>query len=90
MINRNKWKIGDIVIHDFDEKTPLFLMIIVESVPKSHLFKTKYINLEKCGPFLNHNDFILDPALFGIDVPQHQRSRHKKVKCMKTLEDYGD
>ncbi len=93
-LNRIQWKKDDVVIHDADEKIPLYLMIIVESVTKSNLFKTKYINmpenLAESGPFLNHIDFLLDPAMFGMDVTRNSRSRHKKAKYSKTLEDYRD
>lgn len=82
--NKIKWKIGDIVIHDSDEKIPIFLMIITDAERSDKLYQTKYLNRMGFEPYyLNHGDFLLDPALFGIDVVTLQINKLQKTLTEK-------
>lgn len=78
--NKIKWKIGDIVIHDSDEKIPHFLMVITDAERSDKLYRTKYLNRKGFETYyLNHGDFLLDPALFGIDVVTQQKDKLQKT-----------
>lgn len=81
--NKIKWKIGDIVIHDSDEKIPHFLMIITDIERSDKLYKTKYLNRRGFELYyLNHRDFLLDPALFGIDVVTQKKDKKQEQRTL--------
>lgn len=63
--NTTDWQIGDIVIHDADEKTELYLMTVIDI--DCDRFKTKYINRKGIMPFYwNRKEVLHDPARFGL------------------------
>lgn len=67
--NKINWDIGDVVIHDADEKTALYLMRVTETNRSDGLIKTVYHNRKGFEPFyLNRNEVLLDPFQFEIEV----------------------
>lgn len=77
--NTIDWEIGDIVIHDADEKRNLYLMIVTDAGRPDGLIRTKYQNRNGTEPYyLNDKSRLHDPRRFDIDVvgtdartPQH-------------------
>jgi len=88
--NKTKWKIGDIVIHDADEKAGLYLMKVTDDNRPDGLIRTEYLNRKGLEPYyLNHNSRLHDPMLFEIDVlggdagtPQHYTGH---ITCIEEL-----
>ena len=72
--NKIHWKVGDVVIHDFDVKNPHLLMKVIK-VQKNGLIVTKYIDPDIMLPrrnvrFKNDLRFLHNPAKFGIVVSE--------------------
>lgn len=79
--NKIKWKVGNTVIHDQDEKITSFLMVILEDNRPDGLYKTQYINRMGFESFyLNHGDFLLDPMQFGINTKPTAEKKPSKQK----------
>ena len=61
------WNVGDVVIHDADEKKELYLMKITYKFLTTGDFETEYIN--RVGTqkrYNNRKEVLHDPARFGI------------------------
>lgn len=66
--NETTWKIGDLVIHDADQKSERYLMRVVETRHDGQI-KTEYAN--RTGNeryYWNRKDVLHDPVRFGIDT----------------------
>lgn len=63
------WKIGDVVIHDSDEKHPKMLMVVRGYDKNTKLYKTRYVDVHQRKHKLMRNDvsFLHDPNRFGIN-----------------------
>ena len=67
--NTTDWKVGDLVIHDADEKSSRYLMRITHIDRKDGMIGTVYHNRAGNHPLsLNKAKFLHDPARFGIEV----------------------
>lgn len=63
------WNVGDLVIHDTDEKSALYLMRVTEIDRTDRLIKTVYHNRKGFKPFyLNRKEVLHDPFRFEIEV----------------------
>lgn len=65
--NTIPWEIGDIVIHDDDEKSAEMVMRVVETGCEFGMVRTEYVN-EGSPLYLNDIKYLHDPLIFGIDV----------------------
>lgn len=68
--NKIRWKPGDIVIHDADQKSPYMLMMVVGYL-KDGRCETRYLNPRTTTMqrrYANRLDVLHDPKRFGIDV----------------------
>ena len=67
--NTTEWKIGDLVIHNADEKSRKYLMRVTQINRKDGMTATVYHNRKGNHPlYLNKMKFLHDPARFGIEV----------------------
>ena len=67
--NTTDWKVGDLVIHDADEKSSKYLMRITQIDRKDGLIGTVYHDRKGIHPlYLNKMEFLHDPARFNIKV----------------------
>ena len=67
--NTTEWKIGDLVIHDADEKSRKYLMRVTQINRKDGMVATVYNNRKGIHPlYLNKMKFLHDPARFGVEV----------------------
>ena len=67
--NPTEWKIGDLVIHDADEKSSRYLMKVTQINRKDDMIGAVYHNRKGHHPlYLNKKKFLHDPARFGIEV----------------------
>jgi len=65
--NTIDWKVGDIVIHDADEKNSSMLMEVNDLYCGQ--YRTSYINRKGSVPFYwNLKEVLHDPARFDIKV----------------------
>ena len=70
--NKICWKVGDIVIHDYDAKNKNLLQKVIK-IQKNGLIITEYIDPDIMLPrrnvrFKNEGKSLHNPAKFGIDV----------------------
>ena len=67
--NMTGWQVGDLVIHDADEKNSKYLMRVIQTDRKDGMIATVYQNRKGIHPlYLNKMKFLHDPARFGIEV----------------------
>lgn len=68
--NIRAWRVGDLVIHDADEKTARMLMLVT-GYTKRGLVRTVYVDYTVWGNAIYKNDIGLlhDPERFGIPIP---------------------
>jgi hypothetical protein len=67
--NTTDWKVGDIIIHDVDEKSSKYLMRVTQINRKDGMIGAVYHNRAGNHPlYLNKAKFLHDPARFGIEV----------------------
>ena len=68
--NTTEWQVGDLVIHDADEKrSDKYLMRVTQINRKDGMIGTVYHNRKENHPlYLNKMKFLHDPARFGIEV----------------------
>ena len=67
--NITGWQVGDLVIHDADEKSSKYLMRVTQINRKDGMIGTVYHNRKGNHPlYLNKMKFLHDPARFGIEV----------------------
>lgn len=67
--NKIVWGIDDLVIHDNDEKSALYLMRVTEINRTDRLIKTVYHNRKGFKSFyLNRKEVLHDPFRFEIEV----------------------
>ena len=67
--NTTEWNIGDLVIHDADEKSSKYLMRVTQINRKDGMVATVYHNRKGIHPlYLNKMKFLHDPVRFGIKV----------------------
>ncbi len=68
-LNMIGWIIGDLVIHDADEKSSRYLMRVTQINQKDGMIGTVYHNRKGNHPlYLNKMEFLHDPARFGIEI----------------------
>jgi len=68
--NKIRWHVGDIVIHDADEKTELYLMHVVGILSNGDI-KTKYLNRQGNQKYyINRFEVLHDPRRFDIIFQQ--------------------
>ena len=66
--NTIDWKIGQLVSHDADTKSELYLMRVI-GIEKDGRIKTTYHNRNGTQPFyINRKEVLHDPLIFGIEV----------------------
>lgn len=64
--NKTNWKVGDLVIHDADEKAERMLMKVI-TIFENGRIGTEYLTREGNQPiYHNSKEVLLDPARFGI------------------------
>lgn len=64
------WNVGDLVIHDADEKSERMLMRVVETGAPDGRIKTNYANRKWNEPhYLNRKEVLHDPMRFAIGAP---------------------
>lgn len=81
--NTVDWDVGDLVLHDADEKSELMLMRVVEVKRKDNLIKTVYINRKGNEPYyLNRKEVLHDPGIF-IDSMDVKMERHDVPTSLK-------
>lgn len=74
--NTVDWDVGDLVLHDADEKNTQMLMRVVEVKREDGLIKTIYVNRKGSKPhYLNRKEVLHDPAIF-IDGMKLRLERH--------------
>ena len=67
--NTTEWHVGDLVIHDADEKSSKYLMQVTQINRKDGMIGTIYHNRAGSHPlYLNKVKFLHDPTRFGIEV----------------------
>lgn len=67
--NKTDWKVGDLVIHDADEKSAKMLMRVTEIGFRDKTLMTRYINTAGIALlYRNRKEVLHDPTRFGIDV----------------------
>lgn len=72
--NTIAWEVGDLVIHDADEKTAEMLMRVIETGCEFDMVKTEYVedraakSSREMPYYLNDVRYLHDPLLFGISI----------------------
>ena len=65
--NTFDWNVGDLVIHDADEKTAEMVMRVIETGCEFGMIRTEYVN-EGLPQYLNDVKYLHAPGSFGIDI----------------------
>jgi len=67
--NEIEWQVGDLVLHDADEKSELYLMRVIAVTPTG-MIQTEYANRSGTQPtYLNIKEVLHAPSRFGILSP---------------------
>lgn len=85
--NEIDWAVGDLVIHDADEKSERMLMRVVEIGLPDWRIKTEYANRKGNERYYtNRKDVLHDPARFGIvDGEPTRAGSRERPKSEATL-----